>query len=129
MTQTSYYKGNRNAKVSSISIGYIPKSNTYVGRFGVPLGVSFAKGLTLEMGTVHLANLQFNRCENDGCYVFAYLSPSLIEAMQSPGSGKGAMDIVSPDGRKFQLPIDLNGFSDGLGQLKQWTTQNESPDK
>ncbi len=122
LTQASFMRG-KNIRVASIAIGYIPKSNQYIGRFVVPLGVSFAQGLTLEFGTYRAPNLKYRRCERDGCYVEGVLPQALIDAMQTEGLEKGAMDIVSVEGRKLQIPVALNGFSDGLSQLKEWTVE------
>jgi invasion protein IalB len=112
-----------NTKVASISISYIPKSDAYLGRFSVPLGVAFDQGLGLEFGAFHQAGLKYRLCERDGCYVTGLLPPQLVDAMKAMGSDKGAMDIEMIDGRKLQIPIVLNGFGDGLDLLKKWTVE------
>ena len=125
MVQASFTR-DKKMRVASIIIGFIPSSNQIIGRFIVPLGVSFAPGLTLEIGSYRAGNLKYRRCERDGCYVEGILPQPLLEAMQSSGDGKAVMDVVSVDGRKFQLPIVLGGFSDGLAQLKEWTVDKTS---
>ncbi len=122
LTQSAFMRGG-NVRVASIAVGYIPTSNQFIGRFAVPLGVSFAQGLTIEIGAFRAPNLKYRRCERDGCYVEGVLPQALLDAMQTQGLDKGAMDIVSVDGRKFQVPISLNGFSDGLALLKEWAIQ------
>jgi|HubBroStandDraft_6_1064221.scaffolds.fasta_scaffold416896_1 invasion protein IalB len=112
-----------NTKVASISISYIPKSDAYLGRFSVPLGVAFDQGLGLEFGSFRQAGLKYRLCERDGCYVTGLLPTQLLDAMKSMGSDKGAMDIQMIDGRKLQIPIVLNGFGDGLDLLKKWTVE------
>lgn len=128
LTQASYTRS-KNLRVASIAIGYIVKSNQFIGRFIVPLGVSFDQGLTIEIGSYRAQNLKYRRCEREGCYVEGILPQPLLDAMQTPGLEKGAMDIVSIDGRKVQIPIVLDGFSDGLSQLKEWSIQKASSGK
>jgi invasion protein IalB len=122
-----------NVKVASISISYIPKSDSYLGRFSVPLGVAFDQGLGLEFGAFQQANLKYRVCEREGCYVTGLLPPEMIEGMKNMGSDKGAMDIQMIDGRKLQIPVLLNGFADGLDVLKKWTVEkaggNDRPAK
>lgn len=113
----------RNLRIASIIIGYIPKSNQIIGRFIVPLGVAFAPGLSIEIGSFRAASLKFRRCERDGCYIEGVLPQAMLDAMQAQGTGKGAMGFVLIDGRKVQIPIVLDGFSDGLALLKQWTVE------
>jgi invasion protein IalB len=123
----------RNLRIASVAISYVPKSDSYLGRFGVPLGVAFDKGLGLEFGTFRANNLRYRVCERDACYVAGILPGQMIDAMRSLGAGKGAMDIQMIDGRKLQIPIVLNGFGDGLDLLKKWTVEKaggeDKPDK
>jgi invasion protein IalB len=123
MTQASYVRG-RDAPVAGIAIAFVAKSNAYVGRFVVPLGVAFDQGLGVQIGSYQASNLKYRRCGRDGCYVEGVLPTALIAAMQEGGdSGKGVMNIVLIDGRKARIPIVLDGFSDGLDLLKKWVTE------
>lgn len=121
MTQITVDQSRR-VPVASVLIAYAPKTNTYFGRFGVPLGVSFESGLGIEIGSFKASNLKFRICEREGCFVSGSLPQNLIDAMQAPGAPQGAMSGVMVDGQKFQIPIVLDGFSDGLDLLKKWTT-------
>jgi invasion protein IalB len=88
-----------------------------------PLGVSFDQGLTLQIGTFNAQNIKFRVCGRDGCLVVTPLPPQLIEAMSSAGSARGTMKAAYIDGRQFQIPILLDGFSDGLDSLKKKTAE------
>lgn len=114
----------RKVVIASVSIAYIPKSNAYFGRFVLPLGVSFDQGMGLQIGEFRAASLKFRICERDGCYVTGILPPAMIEAMQA--GGKGEINAALVDGRKFKLPIVLDGFSDGLDVLKKWAVAKPS---
>jgi invasion protein IalB len=113
----------RNVLVASVSISYDPKSDVYLGRFLLPLGVSFDQGMTLEIGGFIAQNIKFRVCGRDGCLVMNPLPLQLIQAMQAGGSTKGAMRAAYIDGRKFEIPILLNGFSEGLDILKKKTAE------
>jgi invasion protein IalB len=128
ITQTTIDR-NRRVLVSSVSIAYVAKQNAYVGRFMLPLGVSFDQGMSLEIGSFRAANLKFKVCEREGCLVTGLLPQSLIDAMQSGGSGKGTMSAAFVDGHKFQIPIELDGFSDGLDVLKKFSSGGDKDSK
>ncbi len=117
---------NTNVKVASVAINYVPKTESYFGRFSVPLGVAFDPGLDLEVGTFHAPNLRFGICAKDGCYVTGLLPPALIDAMKDTTVDKGAMRIQMINGRKVGIPIALNGFASGLEVLKKWTVEKAS---
>jgi len=112
-----------NVLIASIAISYDPKSDSYLGRFMMPLGVSFDQGLDLEIGTFNAQNIKFRVCGREGCLVLTPLPPQLIQAMASAGSTRGTMKATYIDGRKFQIPILLDGFSDGLDILKKKTAE------
>jgi len=113
----------RNALVASIAISYDPKSDSYLGRFMMPLGVSFDQGLGVEIGAFNAQNIKFRVCGRDGCLVVSPLPPQMIQAMASAGSTRGSMRAAYIDGRKFQIPILLDGFADGLDILKKKTAE------
>jgi invasion protein IalB len=122
MTQVDVDRAH-NMLVASIAISYDQKSDSYLGRFLMPLGVSFDQGLTLQIGTFNAQNIKFRVCGRDGCLVVTPLPPQLIEAMSSAGSARGTMKAAYIDGRQFQIPILLDGFSDGLDSLKKKTAE------
>ncbi len=118
-----------NMRIASISLSYISKSNSYIGRFAVPLGVSFDQGMGIEIGSFKAAGLKYRLCERDGCYVAGVLPAEMIDAMRAPGVKQGLMTGSFIDGRKFQIPITLDGFSDGLDLLKKWTVEKSAAAK
>ena len=113
----------RNALVASVSISYNPKTDAYLGRFLMPLGVSFDQGLSLGVGQFQAAGIKYRVCGRDGCLAINILPPQLIEAMQASGTSKGAMRAVLINGQKIEIPILLDGFSESLDQLKKLTTE------
>ena len=123
------YERQQNLRVLGVSIAYVPDKNLYTGRFVVPLLVSFAKGMTIEIGSFRIPNLKFRRCERDGCYVEGVLPLPMIAAMAQSGAAKGAIEIAAINGKAVTLPIALDGFADGLSQMKQWDAGKTAPAK
>jgi len=112
----------RNALIASVAISYDPKSDSYLGRFLMPLGVSFDQGLALQIGAFSAQNIKFRICGREGCLVLSPLPPQLIQAMQA-GGARGSMKATLIGGRQVQIPILLDGFSDALDLLKKKTTE------
>ena len=109
----------RNIRELGISIAYIPSRDAYAGEFIVPLGVSFAKGMTIAVGNYALSNLKFRRCERQGCSVEGVLPAALIDAMTQSSGGNGTVQIEAVNNRKYAFPFALDGFRDGIALLKQ----------
>ncbi|HTW36682.1 MAG TPA: invasion associated locus B family protein [Rhizomicrobium sp.] len=122
MTQVDVDRA-RNALIASVAISYDPKSDSYLGRFLVPLGVSFEQGLAIEIGSFSAQNIKFRVCARDGCLVISPLPPQMVQAMMAAGSTRGSMKATTIDGRKFEIPILLDGFSDSLDLLKKKTAE------
>lgn len=121
------YERQQNLRVLGVSLAFVPDKNVYTGRFVVPLLVSFAKGMTIEIGSFRLPGLKYRRCERDGCYVEGVLPPSMINAMAQPGTSKGAIEVAAVNGKIVTIPIVLDGFADSLAQMKQWDAQKSAP--
>jgi invasion protein IalB len=119
IVQASFLRS-RNLKIASIDITYITQSGGYFARFVVPAGVSFDEGLTLQFGEFVSPHLKFRRCERDGCYVEGLLPPAMIAAMQAPDMS-GKMHMMFMNGKKLDIPIALDGFPQGISQLRQLT--------
>ena len=122
MTQVDIDRAH-NALIASISISYDPKSDSYLGRFLMPLGVSFDQGLGLQIGPFKAQNIKFRVCARDGCLVLSPLPLQLIQSMQAGGGARGSMSATLITGRQLQIPILLDGFSDGLDVLKKKTAE------
>jgi invasion protein IalB len=121
MTQVDIDRAH-NVLVASIAISYDPKSDSYLGRFMMPLGVSFDQGLGLQIGPFNAPNIKFRVCAREGCLVLSPLPPQLIQAMQA-GGARGSMKATLITGRQIQIPVLLDGFSEGLDLLKKKTAE------
>jgi invasion protein IalB len=110
-------------RVTSVSFAYVPSRDDYATQVVVPLGVSFAQGLTLAAGTRKIEGLKFRRCGPDGCYVEVELSKDRVEALAA-GGNSGAISIVLYHGGKpINLPMSFNGYASGMSKLKELARQ------
>ncbi len=121
------YERQQNLRVLGVSIALVPDKGLYTARFIVPLLVSFAKGMTIQIGSFLLPNLKYRRCERDGCYVEGVLPPQMINTMAQSGVSKGTIEIAAVNGKIVTIPIALDGFGDSLSQMKQWDAQKSAP--
>jgi invasion protein IalB len=121
------FERKQNLRVLGVSIAFVPERNLYSGRFVVPLLVSFAKGMTIRIGSFELPNLKFRRCERDGCYVEGVLPSQMINAMEQAGASKGSIQIAAVNGKLLTIPIVLDGFADSVSQMRQWDAQKSAP--
>jgi len=121
------YDRQQNLRVLGVSIAFVPDRNLYTARFVVPLLVSFAKGMTIEVGSFRLPGLKYRRCERDGCYVEGVLPPQMIGAMAQSGVSKGAVEVAAINGKVVAIPMAFDGFAEGLSQMKQWDAEKIAP--
>ncbi len=110
-------------RVTSVSFAYVPSHDDYATQIVVPLGISFARGLTLSAGTQKIEGLKFRRCAPDGCYVEVELGKGRVEGLAA-GGNSGAIGFVLYHGEKpINLPMSFNGYAAGMSKLKELARQ------
>lgn len=80
-----------------------------------PLGVLLPNGLGLNIDGADIGRVAFVRCLPNGCVAEVVLDDELINKLST---GKNAIFVVfkTPE-EGIGIPVSLNGFSDGFGQL------------
>lgn len=80
-----------------------------------PLGVLLPNGLGLNIDGTDIGRVAFVRCLPNGCVAEVVLDDELINKLST---GKTAIFVVfkTPE-EGIGIPVSLNGFSDGFGQL------------
>jgi invasion protein IalB len=102
----------------SIRFAYVPAQNRNVIQIGVPLGVSFAKGIVISSDTGASAPLPFVHCDRGGCFVERVMDDASMDTLaNAPGGAK--VRFVSYAGREFAFPFPLNGFAKGRETMDQ----------
>ena len=105
-----------NQRVISLSIAYLPSGDKHVIQVAVPLGVLIPKGLVIESDTFTSAMLHYRRCDRAGCYVEMLFDNGAVSSLAS-ATGPAKIKIVADNGKVFEIPFSLNGYSDAHGAM------------
>jgi invasion protein IalB len=102
----------RNQRILSISIAYVPSMDRYALQVTVPLGVSIPKGLSFQTDSYTSPSLRYRRCDRDGCYVETGVDKTLIEGIaRSSPDGKARVNITGDSGKSVGVAFFLKGFA------------------
>ena len=103
----------RNQRILSISIAYVPSMDRYALQITVPLGVSIPKGLSLQTDSYTSPTLHYRRCDRDGCYVETGVDKTLVEGIaRSSPDAKAKVNITGDNGNKaVGIAFFLKGFA------------------
>jgi invasion protein IalB len=102
----------RNQRILSISIAYVPSMDRYALQVSVPLGVSIPKGLSLQTDSYTSPTLKYRRCDRNGCYVEMGIDKSVIEGIaKSSPDGKAKVNISGDNGKAVGITFFLKGFT------------------
>ena len=108
-------------RVLSILIAYIPARDQHVMQIGLPLGVMLQNGAIMNSDTFTSNVLHFRRCDMQGCYVETPIDNASLSSLAR--ATKAQMQVVSVDGKKFELAFSLSGFSPAHSALVDLTKQ------
>lgn len=80
-----------------------------------PLGVLLPNGLGLNVDGVDMGRVAFVRCLPNGCVAEVVIDDPLLKTLSE---GQAAIFVVfkTPE-EGIGIPVSLNGFADGFGQL------------
>ena len=102
----------RNQRILSISIAYVPSMDRYALQVTVPLGVSIPKGLSLQTDSYTSPTLRYRRCDRDGCYVETGVDKGLIEGIaKSSPDAKAKVNVTGDNGKSVGVTFFLKGFA------------------
>jgi invasion protein IalB len=96
-------------RVLGVLIAYVPSRDQHVMQIAMPLGVMLANGAVLATDTFSSGVMKYRRCDLQGCYVETGIDNTSLASLGR--ATKAQMQIVSVDGKKFNLPFSLNGFT------------------
>jgi len=103
----------------SMRIAYAPADDKHIILIGVPLGVSFAKGLVVTTDNGATPALQFQRCDRQGCYVQSVLDSASMDTLARSTAANTKVSFAAYTGRAITLPFPLNGFAEARQTLDQ----------
>jgi invasion protein IalB len=105
-----------NQRILSLSIAYLPSGDRHVIQVAVPLGVLIPKGLVIESDTFTSPTLRYRRCDRGGCYVEMLFDNGAVNSLAS-ATGPAKIKITADNGKVFEIPFSLNGYSDAHGAM------------
>jgi len=102
-------------RVLGVLLAYMPSRDAHILQISVPLGVSLANGLVINAAPYKSPVLKFRRCDQLGCYVESAVGSDVIGLISK--APKGQIEIVTVDGRHFNLAFSLDGFNEAHAAL------------
>ncbi|GAA0554898.1 invasion protein IalB [Rhizomicrobium palustre] len=106
-------------RILGVLLAYVPARNAHILQISVPLGISIQNGLVINADTYKSPVLKYRRCDQMGCYVEAAVGDDVIGQLSK--ATKAETQIVTVDGRKFNLVFSLDGFNEAHNTLVELT--------
>jgi len=114
-------------RIMLISIAYLPNEQAYAAQLVVPLGVTLARGLSIDAGASSIPGLRFNRCEQDGCYVEVAIASESIEALAAATEATQLTMFPYQQVEPLQLPFSVNGFATAIARMREEAVERAVP--
>ena len=108
-------------RVLGVVLVYNTSNNQHVMQIALPLGVMLQNGAVLSSDTYTSGVLHFRLCDIQGCYVVAPLDSSAVDQLSR--ATKAEMQIVSVEGKRFNIAFSLKGFTSAHNALLQLARQ------
>jgi invasion protein IalB len=108
-------------RVLGVLLAYAPANNATLLQVSVPLGVSLQNGLIINSDTWKSPPLKFRRCDQGGCYIESAVGDDVINELAKASNAK--MQIVSVDGKRFDLAFSLKGFTEARSAMVELAKQ------
>jgi invasion protein IalB len=103
----------------SMRIAYAPSQDKQLLMIGVPLGVSFARGIVVATDNGATAPMPFQHCDRTGCYVSTVMENNSVEQIERSPADKTKVTFAAMSGKSFSLPFPLNGFAEAQQTMVQ----------
>jgi invasion protein IalB len=102
-------------RILGVLLAYAPSRDAHVLQISVPLGIAIQNGVVINADTYKSPVLKYRRCDQMGCYIEAAVGSDVIDQLGK--ATKAEINIVSVDGRKFNLVFSLDGFTEAHNAL------------
>jgi invasion protein IalB len=102
-------------RILGVLLAYAPANNATVMQVSVPLGVSLQNGLVINSDTWKSPVLKFQRCDQAGCIVENAVGDDVLNQLAKATNAK--MQIVSVEGKTFDLAFSLKGFTEARSAM------------
>jgi invasion protein IalB len=99
-----------NQMLLTVRFAYVPAQDKNLFQIGVPLGVSFPKGLVITSDAGTSAPLRFVHCDRNGCFVESIMDDGSLDALAN-AQGGAKIHFFGFTGKAVVLPFPSNGFA------------------
>ena len=108
---------------------YAPAQDKQLLTIGVPLNVSFARGVVVTTDSGATQPMPFGRCDRSGCYVSSLIENAAIDAIERSPAAKTKVVFAGATGKVATLPFPLNGFAEARKTMVDLAKGRASTDK
>ena len=111
-----------NQQVMLTSIAHFGSSGEIGIQIWVPTGLLVSGGVLFEIDQEKraLENLQFTRCESDGCFIEAIVNEEALGPLKK--GSQAAVAVLSSSGQPRIVGLSLSGFTKAFNEVKQKNT-------
>ena len=119
----SVFNADSDQRLLQMSVAHLGRDDLVGLQIWVPTGVLVSSGVLFEIDGEKrvLDQLQYTRCEADGCLVEAIVPASDLKPLRA--GRKGAFAVLASDGKPRVIAVSLTGFS---AALKAVTAKNKT---
>ena len=108
-------------RILGVVLAYVPSRDANLMEISVPLGVELQNGLIVNADTYKSGPLKFTRCDGEGCYVEGAVGKDVLTALER--ATKSQVQIVSANGKRYNLVFSMKGFNDAHRALLDLSRQ------
>ena len=116
------FNSETNQQVMLTSIAHFGSSGEIGIQIWVPTGLLVSGGVLFEIDQEKraLENLQFTRCESDGCFIEAIVNEEALGPLKK--GSQAAIAVLSSSGQPRIVGLSLSGFTKAFNEVKQKNT-------
>ena len=107
------------ARIMLTSVAYLGNEEQVGIQIWVQTGVLVSAGVLVEVDEAEavLQDLQFTRCEADGCYIEAIVPESTVAPLKK--GNKAAVAVLASSGEPRIIGLSLSGFTQAFNEVKK----------
>ena len=116
------FNSDTNQQVMLTSIAHFGSSGETGIQIWVPTGLLVSGGVLFEIDQEKraLENLQFTRCESDGCFIEAIVNEEALGPLKK--GSQAAVAVLSSSGQPRIVGLSLSGFTKAFNEVKEKNT-------
>ena len=116
------FNSDTNQQVMLTSIAHFGSSGEIGIQIWVPTGLLVSGGVLFEIDQEKraLENLQFTRCESDGCFIEAIVNEEALGPLKK--GSQAAVAVLSSSGQPRIVGLSLSGFTKAFNEVKEKNT-------